>query len=195
MTTPATVKEVEENYVICGGAHLYYDCIATDSNTSSACAATAITFKVGQTLKYSCNDDESINQIDVIDVACEEYVQEVLGFSEIPKSGNPTPTSEPIIASFSPSFTPFEGSDFILEEIETFLRTANELPNLDDNYYETEGDILYLEKLLNEDPSSNLPPVKNEDLKQVDATMTKPSIEEPPELELKELPSHLEYAF
>nr|GEX97052.1 reverse transcriptase domain-containing protein [Tanacetum cinerariifolium] len=34
-----------------------------------------------------------------------------------------------------------------------------------------------------------------EDLKQVDATMTKPSIEEPPELELKELPSHLEYAF
>nr|GEZ54955.1 hypothetical protein [Tanacetum cinerariifolium] len=36
----------------------------------------AITFKVGQTLKYSYNDAESINQIDVIDVACEEYVQE-----------------------------------------------------------------------------------------------------------------------
>nr|GEV70393.1 hypothetical protein [Tanacetum cinerariifolium] len=45
------------------------------------------------------------------------------------------------------------------------------------------------------DPSLNLPPVKTEDLKQVDATMTKPSIEEPPELELKELLSHLEYAF
>nr|GFB69146.1 reverse transcriptase domain-containing protein [Tanacetum cinerariifolium] len=51
-------------------------------------------------------------------------------------------------------------------------------------------------KLLNDDPSSSpLPSMKNEDLKQVDATMTKPSIEEPPELELKELPSHLEYAF
>nr|GEV99623.1 reverse transcriptase domain-containing protein [Tanacetum cinerariifolium] len=50
----------------------------------------AITFKVGQTSKYSYNDAKSINQIDVIDVACEEYVQEVLGFSEIPKSGNPT---------------------------------------------------------------------------------------------------------
>nr|GFA66596.1 DNA-directed DNA polymerase [Tanacetum cinerariifolium] len=84
----------------------------------------AITFKVGQTSKYSYNEAESINQIDVID-----------------------------------------------------------------------GDILYLEKLLNEDPSSNLPSVKTEDLKQVDATMTKPSIEEPPELELKELLSHLEYAF
>nr|GEZ61458.1 reverse transcriptase domain-containing protein [Tanacetum cinerariifolium] len=157
--------------------------------------AEAITFKVGQTSKYSYNDAESINRIDVIDVACEEYVQEVLRFSEIPKSGNPTPTLEPIIASFSPSFTPFEGSDFILEEIETFLRTPDEIPNLDDDYYDTEGDILYLENLLNEDPSPNLPLVKNEDLKQVDATMTKPSIEEPLELELKKLPSHLEYAF
>ncbi|GJS09708.1 reverse transcriptase domain-containing protein [Tanacetum coccineum] len=40
-----------------------------------------------------------------------------------------------------------------------------------------------------------LPPMKNDDLKQVDVTLTKPSIEEPPELELKDLPSHLEYAF
>nr|GFB10977.1 reverse transcriptase domain-containing protein [Tanacetum cinerariifolium] len=57
------------------------------------------------------------------------------------------------------------------------------------------GDILYLEKLLNEDPSMNFPLIKNEDLKQVDANMMKPSIEEPLELELKDLPSHLEYAF
>nr|GEU64145.1 reverse transcriptase domain-containing protein [Tanacetum cinerariifolium] len=137
-----------------------------------------ITFKVGQTLKYSYNDAESINRIDVIDVACEEYVQEVLGFFDNPKSGNPTPTSDLIISSSSPSFTPFEGSDFILEEIKTFLRTPDDLSNLDD-----------------EDPSLNLPSVKTEDLKQVDDSMTKPSIEEPPKLKLKELPSHLEYAF
>nr|GEZ62056.1 reverse transcriptase domain-containing protein [Tanacetum cinerariifolium] len=90
--------------------------------------------------------------------------------------------------------TPTRG-DFILEEIKTFLCTPNELSNLDDDYYNTEGDILYLEKLLNEDPSLNLPPMKNKDLKQVDVTMTKPSIEEPPKLELKDLPFHLEYAF
>nr|GEW24496.1 reverse transcriptase domain-containing protein [Tanacetum cinerariifolium] len=155
----------------------------------------AITFKVVQTSKYSYNDAVSINRINVIDVACQEYVQEVLGFFDKSKSGHPALTSEPIIASSSSSFTPFEGSDSILEEIETFLRTPAELPNLDDDYYDTKEDILYLEKLLNEDPSSNLPPVKNKDLKQVEATMTKPSIEEPPELELKELPSHLEYAF
>nr|GEU66854.1 reverse transcriptase domain-containing protein [Tanacetum cinerariifolium] len=83
--------------------------------------------------------------------------------------------------------------DFILEEIEIFLRTPDELSNLDDDYYDTEGDIHSLEKFLNEDPSPNLPSIKNEDLKQVEIAMTEPSIEEPPELELKDLPSHLEY--
>ncbi|GKE33704.1 hypothetical protein Tco_1453026 [Tanacetum coccineum] len=153
----------------------------------------AITFKVGQTSRYS-RSYEMVNQVNVIDVACEEYAQEVLGFSDSLTSGNPTP-SDPIIASSSSSFTPFKGGYFILEEIETFLRTPEELSNLDDDYYDTEGDILYLENLLNEDPSPTLPPMKNDDLKQVDVTMTKPSNEEPPELELKDLPSHLEYAF
>ncbi|GKC66957.1 hypothetical protein Tco_1099555, partial [Tanacetum coccineum] len=92
------------------------------------------------------------------------------------------PPRSPIIASSSPSFTPFEGKDFILEEIETFLHTLDELSNLDDDYYDTEGDILYLEKLLNEDPSPTLSPMKNDDFKQVDVNLTKPSIEEPPEL-------------
>nr|GEX28258.1 reverse transcriptase domain-containing protein [Tanacetum cinerariifolium] len=126
----------------------------------------AITFKVRHTSRYSRNYfNESVNQIDVIDVTCEEYAQEVLGFSNSLTSGNPTP-SDPIIASNSP-----------------YLLCLKE------------GDILYLEKLLNENSSLNLPPIKNEDLKQVDATMTKPSIEEPAELKLKDLPSHLEYAF
>nr|GEZ86058.1 reverse transcriptase domain-containing protein [Tanacetum cinerariifolium] len=127
------------------------------------------------------------------DVSCEEYAQEVLGFSDSSTSDNPT-HSNPIIVSSSPSFTTFEGSDFILEEIETFLRTPDELSTLDDDF-DPEGDIALIEKLLNEDPSLNLPPLKNEDLKQADVTMTKPLTEEPPELKLKDLPSHLEYAF
>ncbi|GKE54303.1 reverse transcriptase domain-containing protein, partial [Tanacetum coccineum] len=77
--------------------------------------------------------------------------------------------------------------------METFLQTPDEFTDLDDDFYDTEGDILYLEQLLNEDPSPTLPPKKNEDLKEV--TKAKPSIEEPPELELKDLPSHLEYAY
>ncbi|GKF90543.1 hypothetical protein Tco_0274244, partial [Tanacetum coccineum] len=116
----------------------------------------AITFKVRHTSRYFRNYyDETVHQVNVIYVACEEYAQEVLGFSDSSTSGNPTP-SDPIIASSSPLFTPFEGGDFILEEIETFLRTPEELFNLDDDYYDTKGDILYLEKLLNEDPSPNL---------------------------------------
>ncbi|GKF27380.1 hypothetical protein Tco_0083274, partial [Tanacetum coccineum] len=91
----------------------------------------AITFKVRQTSRDSCSY-ELINQVNVIDVACDSS-----------SSGNPTP-SDPIIASSSPSFTPFEGGDFILEEIETFLHTPDELSNLDDDYYDTKGDILYL---------------------------------------------------
>ncbi|GKB40386.1 reverse transcriptase domain-containing protein [Tanacetum coccineum] len=120
-----------------------------------------LTLRVGQTLRDS-RSYETINQVNVIDVVCEEYAQEVLGFSDSSSNGNPTP-SDPIIASSSPSFTPFEGGDFILEEIETFLHTPDELYNLDDDYYDTEGDILYLENLLNEDPSPTLPPMKNDD--------------------------------
>ncbi|GJY57062.1 reverse transcriptase domain-containing protein [Tanacetum coccineum] len=150
----------------------------------------AITFKVRHTSRYSRNYyDETVNQFNIIDVACEEYAQEVLRFSDSSTSGNPTP-SDPIIASSSPSFTPFEGGDFILEEIKTFLCTPDELSNLNYDYYNTEGDILYLEKLLNEVPSPTLPSMKNDDLKQVDVTMMKPLIEEPLKLELKDLPSH-----
>nr|GEZ52227.1 reverse transcriptase domain-containing protein [Tanacetum cinerariifolium] len=79
----------------------------------------AITFKVGQTLKYSYNDAELINRIDVIVVACEEYFQEVRGFLEISKSGNPT--SKPIISTSSPTLTPFKDNDFLLEETDAFL--------------------------------------------------------------------------
>nr|GFA24936.1 reverse transcriptase domain-containing protein [Tanacetum cinerariifolium] len=153
----------------------------------------AITFKVGQTLKYSYNDAESINQIDVIDVACEVYVQEVLGFSDKSKSGNPTPNSDPIIALFSPSLTPFEGGDFILEEIEACLTSKSIPPGIDDTDLDLEGDIRLIEKLLNNNPS--LSPLPPKELNVEEIKTVKSSINEPPKLELKELPSHLEYKF
>nr|GFC91489.1 reverse transcriptase domain-containing protein [Tanacetum cinerariifolium] len=44
----------------------------------------AITFNLNQTLRYSANyNDMTANQIVVIDMACEEYSQEVLGFSDV----------------------------------------------------------------------------------------------------------------
>ncbi|GJT81542.1 reverse transcriptase domain-containing protein [Tanacetum coccineum] len=44
----------------------------------------AVTFNLDQTLRYSANyNDMTANRIDVIDMACEEYSQEVLGFSVV----------------------------------------------------------------------------------------------------------------
>ncbi|GJY85855.1 reverse transcriptase domain-containing protein [Tanacetum coccineum] len=104
----------------------------------------------------------------------------MLGFSNNESSGgNPTPTSEP--------FT----SKFILEEIEAYLKDDSISPVIDHADCDPEGDICLIEKLLNNDPFQ-LPPM---DLKQSEVTEAKSSIEEPPELELKDLPSHLEYAY
>nr|GEY37549.1 reverse transcriptase domain-containing protein [Tanacetum cinerariifolium] len=153
----------------------------------------AITFKVGQTTKYSYNDAKLINRIDVIDVACEEYVQEVLGFSDNSKSGNPTPISDPIIALSSPSLTPFEGGDFILEETKACLTSKSIPPGIDDTDFDLEGDIRILEELLSNDPSSSPLPLKELNMEEIKTV--KSSIDKPSKLELKELPSHLEYAF
>nr|GFD59717.1 reverse transcriptase domain-containing protein [Tanacetum cinerariifolium] len=78
----------------------------------------------------------SVNQIDIIDVAREEYAQEILGFSNNFSGGNPTLTSEPIISDSSPSLTPFKGSDFILEEIEAYLKDESISLELDHADYD-----------------------------------------------------------
>nr|GEW67002.1 reverse transcriptase domain-containing protein [Tanacetum cinerariifolium] len=123
----------------------------------------SVTFNLNQTMRYcSTYDDNSMNRVDVIDIVCEEFVQDVLDFQYNSKSNNPTLVFDPSIP----------------KRIENYV-------------YDPEGDILFLEKLLNEDPFQ-LPPM---DLKLAEETKAKSSVEEPPELELKELPSHLEYVF
>ncbi|GJX09771.1 reverse transcriptase domain-containing protein [Tanacetum coccineum] len=115
-----------------------------------------LTFKVGDTKTFSYNTIESANRVDVIDVACEEFSQEVLGFLNISKSGNPTPTLEPILSTSPTSLTPFEGSDFILEEIEACLTNESIPPGIDDADFDPKEDLLTLERLLNSDPTSTL---------------------------------------
>nr|GEZ37644.1 reverse transcriptase domain-containing protein [Tanacetum cinerariifolium]GFB52134.1 reverse transcriptase domain-containing protein [Tanacetum cinerariifolium] len=83
----------------------------------------AFTFNLNQTTRYSSTyDDMSENRIDIIDVAREEYAQEMLGFSNNFSGGSPTLISEPIISNSSTSLTSFEGSDFILEESKAYLK-------------------------------------------------------------------------
>nr|GEX59749.1 reverse transcriptase domain-containing protein [Tanacetum cinerariifolium] len=102
-------------------------------------------------------------------------------------------STDPIIALSSPSLTPFEGGDFILEEIEACLTSKSIRLRIDDTDLELEGDIRLLEELLNKDPSSS--PLPPKELSVEEVKTIKSSIGEPPELELKELPSHLEYVF
>nr|GFA41558.1 reverse transcriptase domain-containing protein [Tanacetum cinerariifolium] len=161
----------------------------------------SVTFNLNQT-SSSTYDDNFVNRVDVIDIACEEFVQDVLDFQYNPKSSNPTlvfdPSNpkndfskEPIVKSSSPTLTPFGESDFFLKEIEGFLNDDSIPTRIDNSLYDPEGDILYLEKLLNEHPFQ----IPLMDLKLAEETKEKFSVEEPPQLELKKLPSHLEYAF
>ncbi|GJV37595.1 reverse transcriptase domain-containing protein [Tanacetum coccineum] len=161
----------------------------------------SVTFKVGDTKNFSYNAMESVNKVDFIDIACEEYSQEVLGFSEVLANGNSTPYFEPIVDTTSPTLTPFEGSDFILEEIEAELSDTSYKSGIDDAECDPEKDILLLEAILNSEPLSPLPnhanyfPGVRKELKICEAKTDETSIDEPPEVELKDLPPHLEYAF
>nr|GEW37380.1 reverse transcriptase domain-containing protein [Tanacetum cinerariifolium] len=96
-----------------------------------------ITFNLDQTSRYSANyNDMTPNRIDVIDMVCEEYSQEVLSLFNVIASRNTTPYYDPIVSTTSLTLTPFG------------------------------------------ETKSN-----------------KSSIDEPPEVELKDLPLHLKYAF
>nr|GEY45061.1 reverse transcriptase domain-containing protein [Tanacetum cinerariifolium] len=161
----------------------------------------AITFNLDQTSRYSANyNDNSINRIDVIEMASGEYSQEVLGFSDVIASGNPTTYYDLIVSTTSLTLTPFRNSDFLLEEVDAFLALEDDptSPKVDQTYVDSEEDILLLEAFLNDDPS--LPPLNQgnylpEVRKELKICKAKSSIDEPPEVELKELPPHLEYAF
>nr|GFA88014.1 reverse transcriptase domain-containing protein [Tanacetum cinerariifolium] len=120
----------------------------------------AITYNLDQTSRYSANYNQmTANKIDVI---CEIYSQEVLGFSDVTTSGNPTPYDDPIVSITSP---------LLLEAI----LTSKPLPLLPNH-------------------EQCLPSYKKE-LKVCEAKTVKSSIDKPPEVELKDLPPHLEYAF
>nr|GEW04284.1 reverse transcriptase domain-containing protein [Tanacetum cinerariifolium] len=160
----------------------------------------SLTLKCGDTPSISYNNFESLNKVDLIDATCEEYLQEVLGFFDVVASGNPTPYYEPIVSNSSPSLTPFGESDFILEEIENYLN--NDSIESEDSNFDMEGDLLILKALLNSDPSPPLPNQKyyfleaHKDLKVIEPKENDKSLnDEPPEVELKDLSPHLEYAF
>nr|GEW20725.1 hypothetical protein [Tanacetum cinerariifolium] len=266
---PAFAKAVKKTCVTCGGAQAYYDCIATDSNNPSVCAATGsynqvslpnrashqisqlgfalmqnnpnsfadallLMPKFASTIKSLLANKDKLFELSkvllnencsamllkklpeklgdpgdrlitrpkgvaedvfvnvgkfhfltdfvVVDFEADPRVPLILGRSFLrtgralidvygeeitlrynPKSGNPTlvfdsliPESisfkEPIVKSSSPTLTSFGESDFFLEEIKDFLNDDSIPTGIDNSLYDPEGDILFLEILLNEDP-------------------------------------------
>nr|GEY75938.1 hypothetical protein [Tanacetum cinerariifolium] len=127
----------------------------------------SLTLKCGDTPSIFYNNLESLNKIDLIDATCEDE------------------------------------SDFLLlEEADPFIVIDDEpiSSNIDATYYDPEGDILILEALLNNDPEplsnqKDFFPTLHKDLKVVEPKNQSFEEDEPPEVKLKELPPHLEYAF
>nr|GFA21685.1 DNA-directed DNA polymerase [Tanacetum cinerariifolium] len=124
----------------------------------------AITFNLDQTLRYSANySDMTAKRINVIDMACKEYSQEVLGFSDTILSGSPTPYHDLIVSVTYLTLTPFRNK----------------------------GDILLLEAFLNDDPSLPPPNQRNylpelrKELKICEAKSEKSLVDKPPVVELK----------
>ncbi|GJY06263.1 hypothetical protein Tco_0373317 [Tanacetum coccineum] len=65
--------------------------------------------------------------------------------------------SDAIIKSFSPSPIPVEDSDSLMEEIDLFLTPDDSMPpGIENDDYDSEGDIIFLEELLSNDSPSLL---------------------------------------
>nr|GEY29948.1 reverse transcriptase domain-containing protein [Tanacetum cinerariifolium] len=147
--------------------------------------------------------DMTAKQIDVIDMACEEHSQEVLGFFDTISSENPTTYYDPTVSTTSPTLTPFGNSDFLLEEVDAFLAIEDDPTSSEFHqpYLDLEGDILLLEAFLNDDPSlpppnqGNYLPEVRKKLKICKAKSDKSLVDEPSEVELKDLAPHLKYTF
>nr|GEU58240.1 reverse transcriptase domain-containing protein [Tanacetum cinerariifolium] len=186
------VRVAEDVYVKVGTFYFLADFVVVDFDADP------------RTSRYSANyNDMTANHIDVINMACEEYSQEVLGFSDVITSGNPTPYYDLIVSTTSSTLTLFENSDFLLEEVDAFLAIEDDptSPEVYQSYVNTVGDIFLLEAFLNDDPSlpppnqGNYMPEVRKELKICEAKSDKSSIDEPLEVELQDLPPHLEYAF
>nr|GFB93029.1 reverse transcriptase domain-containing protein [Tanacetum cinerariifolium] len=115
----------------------------------------SLTLKCGDTPSISYNNLEPLNKVDLIDATCEEYLQEVLGFTDDVSTEVSSPIYEPIVSSFLQNLTPFDASNFLLlEEADAFIAIDDKpiSSNIDATYYDPEGDIPILEALLNNDP-------------------------------------------
>ncbi|GJV78913.1 hypothetical protein Tco_1514783 [Tanacetum coccineum] len=130
---------------------------------------------------FTSSDDESLSDEDVLKDKVKIYLNPLFEFDDEYISSDVNPLFDEVLENIESKdsyvsnldepallVTPLSklnedecfdpGGDFILEEIEACLTSDSIPPGIDDEDFDPEEDILLLEKLLNDDPSSHLPP-------------------------------------
>ncbi|GJW94523.1 hypothetical protein Tco_0174195 [Tanacetum coccineum] len=207
---PASVKAVEQSCVTCGGGHSYQNCPATndyrDNIQEYVSQAAAVNYNQGNA---SYRPQMVANQIRPPDY---HPVFQAPPY-QAPAPAHPTPVVQEVLKLLKVAshfyFRGFLSIDsrshlsllggisevfLLMEEIDEFLERDDSIPPSVDGVYDSEGDTVYLEELLsviNSDPNPPSSPVCEIDVPE----KVKSSCEDPPDLELKDLPSHLKYAF
>nr|GEU78421.1 reverse transcriptase domain-containing protein [Tanacetum cinerariifolium] len=172
------VKAVTPNYETCDGPHSFNDCPATIGQTQNVYATKA--YQGGNTVT---NPKEELKGITTRSGTAYQGPTIPTTSSSLPQvvereteTETPTLNSKPVVAP-------------IIEPVVAPIIELIVAP----------GDILLLEVFLNDDPSlpppnqGNYFPQVRKELKICEAKTDKSSIDEPLEVELKDLPSHLEY--
>ncbi|GJY70694.1 hypothetical protein Tco_0474397 [Tanacetum coccineum] len=120
--------------------------------------------------------DHFVYHFDIVDSLCDNFSIENNSLSD-----SPTFSPDPAVESLSYSLTPFGDIDFLLEETDAFLSLGNSIPpGIDNGICDSEGDILFLEELLNDEIPRDLP---LKELKDDEPSTTKSLIEKPIEID------------
>nr|GEY66638.1 retrovirus-related Pol polyprotein from transposon 17.6 [Tanacetum cinerariifolium] len=194
-STPAPLKAIEPNCVTCGGSGTLPSNTITnpkeDLNGITTRSGVAYQGPTITTLSKVMKQGTEVTKDQVKTPSSQMYSQEVLSFSDVTASGNPTPYDDPIVSTTSTTLTPFGDSDFrLFEEADAFLSLEDDpySPEFNPFYYDPEGGILLLEAILNSEPLPPLPnhekyrPSFKKELKVCEAKTVKSSIDEPPEV-------------
>nr|GFA34416.1 reverse transcriptase domain-containing protein [Tanacetum cinerariifolium] len=161
----------------------------------------SLTLKCGDTPSISYNNLKPLNKVDLIDATCEEYSQEVLDLPMLFQTKFLHHTMNPsfriprkILHHSMQVISYFWKRQMLLSQLMMNRSHQTSMPPI-----MTPKEISILEALLNNDPK---PPSNQKDYfltLHKDLKVVEPKNQsfedEPPEVELKELPPHLEYAF
>ncbi|GJZ51716.1 hypothetical protein Tco_0606231, partial [Tanacetum coccineum] len=120
--------------------------------------------------------DHFVYCIDIVDSLCDK-----LPIENNSLNGSPTLSPDTVFESLSPSLTPSGEISLLLKETDAFLSLDDSIPpGIDNGIYDSEGDILFLEELLNDEILRDLP---LKELKDDEPSTPKSLIETPLEID------------